>query len=232
MLFRAVSLSSLPLVAVLLASAPAAAQMISDPITVVGDRTQVEGVFQTNDVDYEGDGNDDFNVEEKILGINVATGVSPSVDLYGSLGLIIDADAEDFDNDGIGFAFGGGARSVVHKTQDLRVSAYGTLTLQKVDFEENDVEVKVTTTDLHGGAVCGFIVSPTVMPYAGLDLDLFSDGEAKVKAAGLSGDDDIERDDIVSLRIGAVFSLDTLVVRAEALVLGEDTLTIGVGKYL
>ena len=223
----------LALVMITLQAPRAHAQMFSDPLTVAGPRTQVAGVFSASEIEYEGDGSSD-DIDRKILGVEMARGLSGAVDGFAQLGLIVDSEIGGFD-DGQGFTFGIGGRSVVHKETAYRVSAYGAFTYQSEEFDEKSIKVELTTYDLHAGAVVGFNATPVMMPYAGLDLVLLSDGDSKVKIKGGgtydNDDDDIERDDILNLKIGGLFNPATPTVRAEVVLMGEDTFTLAVGTF-
>lgn len=215
---------------VLSVAAPrASAQMFSDTLSVAGNRTQVAAVFSNSDIDYE-KGND---VERKILGVEAATNISGSIDGFAQFGIIADSEIDNFDNDGKGYNFGFGGRSIVHQDADYRVSAYGAFTYQVEEFDAGKVDIDLTTYDLHVGAVVGFPASPTITPYAGLGLVPLSDGNIKVKIAGFAAaKDDFERDDMLNLKVGGLFQLTSMTVRAELVLIGETTFTIAAGTML
>lgn len=216
----------------LLASPSALAQMFTDPLSVAGPRTQVAGVFSSSDIEYE-DAGGTADIERKILGVEMAKGLSSAIDGFAQFGLIMDSSVDNFKDDGKGYTFGLGGRGLVHREATFRVSAYGAFTYQSEEFKGDNYEVDLTTYDLHGGGVIGFAATPKVMPYGGLDLVLLSDGEFKVKSKGRgTSKDDIERDNMVNFKLGSLFTLTSAIFRAELTIIGEKTFTLAAGTLL
>jgi hypothetical protein len=70
-------------------------------------------------------------------------------------------------------------------------------------------------------------VTPTVSAYGGAELLLLNDGE--VESDPGDGDSDLERDDIFNLKLGANIAVDSLTIRPEATLFGEQTFLLAVG---
>lgn len=207
------------------------AQMLANPVrTAPQGRAYGAGSFVVQEVDYDVNSIVDPTVKRKILVGELGYGVAPTIDLFGQLGFIFDSEIEDLDSaDGDGFMFGGGARFVINQDRPLKVVGYGLLNLTRETFDGDGLKCDNDLTDLHGGATASYEVSPTVAPYGGVDIVLHSDGDFKCKGGGNTN---IERDDSLSLRIGANFEFSTLYFRPEAIVAGENTIVLNLGTRL
>lgn len=222
---------ALLLLAVLLAPAPAFAQMYTDPVSNAGNgRSRAFGVFSASEIDYEGKHQSDAEIERKVLGLEIDYGFDPTIDFVGQAGFIMKTEVEDIDEDGNGFTFGGGLRVLVHREQKLNVSAYGMFTYQSEEIDGDDWKYEIETYDFHLGSMVGFMLAPKAMPYVGLDLVAYDDGEAKFKPdGGSSTKADIERDDILNMKLGILAFVNTMILRGEVTLLGEQTFTIAAG---
>jgi hypothetical protein len=216
------------------ATSKAAAQTLVDPVMASGrEKVRAGGYFGQAKITYEGH-HDDFDIERTILGGDVAYGATPDVDVYGLLGFIAKTEVEDLDDDGKGFLFGFGVRGRVYQQGRLRSSVYGQLvwTNEEVDGSQGatDYSLKISTQALHVGGIAGFAVAQRFMPYAGLEIVPYNDGEWRYKPKGGGGSkEDIDRDDILNLKFGAEVGFgQSTAVRAELTLLGETTFVAGI----
>lgn len=220
-----------------LATSPAFGQLLMDTSTITGNgRTKAAATFQASEIEYEGD-NNTADVERKTLGAELSYGVTPDVDVVAQLGLIMESEIEDVDEEGDGFTFGAGVRALAYRSGKTSVTGFGMFNYQTEEFEYDvgaaDVKYELDTYDFHIGGMVSHAVTPTVAPYAGIDLVAFDDGEGKstVKVAGQSqsDDSDVERDDILNLKLGANFQVSKAQVRPEATLIGEQTFSLSAG---
>lgn len=209
----------------------ARADLLADPSSSNGDgRTKAAGVFVSSEIEYETD-DSDFDVERKILGLELSHGLSRQADLIAQLGFIMDTEVEQIREDGDGFLFGGGARFEFAQSGTMRVLGFGLLSYQTEEIKDGSFKLELDTYELHTGAVTAFHVSRTIVPYAGIDVILFDDGEAKSSFGGSSSEEDIERDDMFSLKLGANINLASASLRPEVTILGEQTFLFAVGAF-
>lgn len=207
------------------------ADLLADPSSTNGDgRTKAAGVFVSSEIEYESD-DSEFDVERKILGIELSHGVSREVDVIGQAGFIMDTEVERIDEDGDGFLFGGGARFEIAQSGSLRLLGFGLLSFQTEEIKDGSFKLELDTHELHTGVVSAFHISRTIIPYAGLDIILFDDGEAKASNGNFSSEDDVERDDMFSLKLGANLDLASVTMRPEVTILGEQTFLFAVGAF-
>jgi hypothetical protein len=220
-------------VALALVAGRAAAQTLTDPTMASGrERVRGGGYFAQSKITYEGH-HHDFDIDRTILGGDVSYGATQDVDVYGLLGFVAKTEVEDLDDDGKGFVFGFGVRGRVYQQGRLRASAYGQLvwTNEEIDGSQGgiDYDLKISTQALDVGGVAGFLVTQRFMPYAGVEIVPYNDGESKYKPkAGGSDKEDIDRDDILNLKFGASVGFgQSASARAELTLLGETTFVAG-----
>lgn len=214
-----------------LSSRPALAQMIVDPAYTNGDNnSSVAPVLQASEIEYNGH-YEDFDIDRTILGVEFSMGVAPVVDIFGDVGLIAKTEIEDWDDDGQGFTLGAGGRGVVWSNHLLSVVVYGLYDYQRESFEGHrggrGWKFKMETWELHGGGTCTWLATPKVHPYAGVDHVLVDDGEGRSTYDGIAGTakTDIDREDIINLKVGSHFLLGKAILRPEATIMGERTIT-------
>jgi hypothetical protein len=211
----------------------ALAQMAANTSVVApAGRTLAGGGLVFSTVDYDVEGGLDPSIERKTLFGEFGYGMTPVLDVFGQAGLIFESEFDDSDVDGSGFMFGAGTRFVIHNERPLRVNGYGLLNMTFEDFKEGSVKCKSNITDLHGGVTTSFAATPTIAPYGGIDLAVHSDGKVKCKASSVSSSSDIERDDLLSIRLGATFDFSNMYLRPEAIVAGESTIILALGTRL
>lgn len=225
-------------VVLMLAPFVAEAQMLVKPIDALGERaTHASGIFMVSEIDYESKGNStsDSEIERKLLGVELAYGISPTFDIVGQVALIMDSEISGSSTleDGEGFNLGGGVRGVFWRHGNLKVGGFGNLIYQTESFEGSvasvSYEAELTMLEMHLGGGVLFDLNQTVQPYAVLDLVAYDDGDSETKVGTYSADGSFERDDMMCLKLGIEISLEDLDIRPELTILGEQTFAIAVG---
>ena len=96
----------------LLLPSAAFAQLIVDPQGDVGaENVELNTVLSFSEIEYDADGRGGGEVERTILGISAAYGLQPSLDLYGELAYILEAELENGSDDDGFFAWSRAAGS-------------------------------------------------------------------------------------------------------------------------
>lgn len=216
-------LSSLVLAFCFLTVLPAKAQLLINPQQQLQSSSlDLQLALSFSEVEYDAGGVRDAEVERSILGAAVSLPLQENLDLYGELGYIAKAELSNSSDDGDGFLFGSGLRSVLYRQKQLSVHGragfrfifedYG----NGVDGEEAEVEL---------GAVARYDVGNQIGVYAGLELVPFSDGEFEFNDRTV----DIDRDDILGFRLGLDAQIDELTLGAEVALLSEEAFMLRLG---
>ena len=198
----------------------ASAQFFANP-TVIARRTNlVTGGMLFSEVDYENGSR--FDIERKLLAVDYAVPAGDDFDYIGMFGLSIDSELET--EDGTGLLFGGGVRFLVHEEGPLRVTGYGGL----VHVRDSMGDVDFSIFEFHGGGAFAYRATTKLTPYAAIGIVPFSDGEVEVGSASA----DIERDDYLTIRLGASFYTRSYLLHSELTFGGEQNFQIGASKTL
>lgn len=204
------------------------AQSIIDPVSLTQSRgARVEGSFTTSTIGYEDNGpTADF--ERKILGASLNVGVNSSVDFIGQFALILDGKIENTNFDGDGFNLGFGLNGNVYNKGQLSINALGLFVYQKESYESDPLKIDYTNKELHLGGVAHFRAAKNIGIHGGITLVPMSDMEAK--SGGTSNS--FEREDMIYLMLGASFAFDSVTIRPQVTLMGEESFTIGVSARL
>src|SRR5690606_4162026 len=132
-----------------------------------------------------------------------------------------EAELEDFDDDDDGIPIGGGLRGAIYTERQVSVHARGGFRYIREDYGPGAAG---DLLELETGIVARYALSDRFGAYGGVDLVPYSDGEVEAGPA----DTDIERDDIIGLRLGADFRLDPVVINAEFGLISEDSFVLRV----
>lgn len=193
--------------------------------SITNNSKNIEGSIFLNlsTIDYEPEGNgDNFEVERKIIGGNLAFSLNNKVDVFATAGYIFDAEYEDtqLDSDG-GLHAGGGIRANVYKQGKLSVNVYGQLDYLIFDkFTSNGTDVELSGFDITGGGIVNYGLTRVVSLWGGIEIIPFSDYESEVG----SSKTDFERADFLGIRLGANFGLESWTLRVELAFAGEQAL--------
>jgi len=211
----------------LLISSNGFSQILMDPSTVTKQgQSRVGFGLAISELDYD-TGSTTPEFKRKTLGVTFDYGVANRLDITGQFGYIMDLEIESNSDDGKGFVFGFGGRCLIHSSYQFRVYGYSFFAYQKEEIDRNSYgKSEITTYDLHLGGIVGFPLSPKMQPYLGLDLIPMDDGEIKTTIGSYSGKTDIERDDIVNIKLGLDAFFDNVLIRPELTLFGEQTIVL------
>ncbi len=200
------------------------AQILMDPSTTTKQgRSRLGFGLSLAELDYD-TGSSTPEFKRKTVGVVFDHGIASKVDITGQLGYIMDLEVESNHEDGKGFVLGFGVRGLLHSTNQLRVYGYGFFAYQKEDINySSGGKMDITTYDFHLGSVIGFPLSSKIQPYFGLDLVAINDGDVEAKSGSVSVKSDIERDDIVNIKLGLSAFFDAIILRPELTLFGEQT---------
>lgn len=202
-----------------------AQSMIHPAFKLTEKQVGVELGLSFSDTEYETDNNVQADIDRKTLGLAVAFGMSAYLDIIAQAGMIFEADFEGQDDQG--FLVGGAVRGQVYQQDDIMVYALGELIYIAEDYS-NSLEASHLSFSLEANFL--WSLNEHIDLYGGVGLIPFSDGELD---AGAASDVDIERDDLLSVRIGASFDTGRgFFVRPDIKILGEQTFTVSVGRLL
>jgi hypothetical protein len=208
------------------------ALMPQDPLGTPKANTVVSPTLTLSSIPYEPKRGSDFEIDRKILGVGVTLPLGAEVDADLGFGLILDSEVENINEDGDGYQLLFGVKSMVHRAGSMGIHVNGAFLLSSEKIEDGNVTYEYDIKELHLGTTLAMISSPKVLPYVGLDLAIMSDGESKVKTPLGTGKGDFERDDMVDLRLGLKLPLGKVGFKAEALLLGETTINLGLDMTL
>ena len=98
---------SFPVVFILLFFSSSTAQVLVDHQYMNGlDELNISPVFSFSEIEYEGDGRGEFDIDRTLFGVSLGYGIHPSFDLFGDLAYIAEAELENSSRDGDGFLMG------------------------------------------------------------------------------------------------------------------------------
>ena len=226
-------------------SGTAAAQMVSNPSMVSKKGTKhIGGGFSMSKIEYDTDNTGEVEIDRRLITGELSSGLTGKLDFFGQLGIITSSEAS-FDirtqnggsqnvnvENGKGFMFGAGVRGKFMESKDGFVTGYGLFNMttetieDKIGRDDRKTKWEVDMTDIHIGGVYNMNYAPDVKPYAGMEILFASDGKVKSKREGVTGKEDMERDNSMTIRFGANIDMDSTVVRPEIILLGERTLSI------
>jgi hypothetical protein len=235
-------------------SATASAQMLSNPSQVsAASQTSVGGGFTSSKIEYKGK-DDDQEIKRTILSGELGYGLTKKATVFGHVGMITKSEAEA-DNgvkveEGKGNIFGGGLRFAAVNDGKKNLVFFGLINMMKEEYDDNNVKFQGNTyevnsevemTDIIAGGTYGFMTSPGITPYGGIQFVFSSDGdlESKNKLKGQNGapdqtldkvKEDIERDDSMAIKVGCNVLFEGVNIRPEATFAGEQNYSLS-GAY-
>ena len=201
---------------------PAAAQVLVDHQALdAPGKIDVAPVLSFSSIEYEGDSRGGAEIERTILGLSAGYGLSPDLNAFGELGYSVESSFEDGGDDDDGFILGTGLRGVIARQDKLSLRGYGGL---RYINEEYGGDSKGNLFEVYGGLVARGQVRQEIGLYLGIDIVPFSDGEIE------SGNRefDIERDDLIGLRLGGDYAIKGIVLSAEFPLISEEGFTFRV----
>ena len=219
--------------------APAEGQLMFEAAGKAGAGTIEVGIAGgMSTVEYDVDDLGDNEIERSAVAVNAAYGLTPMIDLCGALAYLVDVEPEGWHDSGDGLAIAGGLRACVMERDPLAVYAYGQILYLTEDFGEGWIEdggfaVRVdgenTLMELTIGALCTYPLMDAVTVYAGAEVVAMSEGEVELDAGAMSADYDHERNDVLGVKLGARYDLQSYWLRAELGLINEETILLGAG---
>lgn len=232
---------TLILVSSLAISGQAYAQMYATSVPQVSDARSAGflGIAKTK-IDYEL--RSDIEVERMVIFGGMDYGLGKDTDLVFQAGFIVDSEYDDTELDGSGFMAGGGVRSRFFREGRMSASGHAFMNYLTEEFEggyqvgavKSDVTLEVSLLEFHVGATATFAATPAFHLFGGLELVPISDGDADLKfKSGVntgSTDTNVERDDIMNLRLGAIIKTESIDLSPFLIFAGETTFGASVAK--
>lgn len=226
--------------AAILTGAQANAQMLSNPtLKSAAGANHVGASFAVSSLDYTAEGIGELEVERKIIGFELSTGLNGYLDGFVQAGITTSGTAAIQEKKGVetlggasGLMLGVGTRGVVFRDESGFASVFGLLNFTQDTFEgkirssEEAVDIKTDLTDIHLGALYNLDYAPDLKPYAGIEVIFASEGKVRTSRELGNLSQDLERENDLSLRFGANIDLDKSVLRPEVILLGERTVSI------
>lgn len=209
-------------------------QMYTNPTSIQTHASKIGSAFFSLDtIEYEnGSTKTDFEVERKVLGLEIATDTKQNFGLVGQFTFSPDVKYPD-GGDGSGYSIAGGVRGKFDRTQKGTVYLAGYFSYLKDDVDYasavGKIDVDTTITELVLQATYATPMGSKVNAYGTIDLIPMVDGELKSSPGGKA---DIERDDIIRLRVGSNIFTSGYIIRPELAFVGGQAFTISVAKSI
>ena len=176
-------------------------------------------LLSLSEIEYEVDGGGDGEIERTILGGAFGYGLGPLLDLYIEGGYILEAELGSGSDDGDGFLLGSGVRGIIYSENHFEFFGKGGVRYISEDYGDS-VDGDILDVELAG--VARYALKNNLGVYGGVDLIPYSDGEIEIGR----GDADIERDDILGLRIGVEGTVNSVILNAELALVSEEGLIL------
>lgn len=205
----------------LLGSLQALAQMQSDPAALGGTMGIALGLTET---EYEYEPLDrDFEAERKTLSFEYHTPMQDDIGYFFQGGYTFDAEIDR--SDGNGLMLGGGIRMGITNVERAQIGGYAFVNYISESYENSGGDDSdLSILEIHIAPVIKFNLTKTAQLYGALEIVPYSDGEIETG----SNESDIERDDLLSLKLGARVRVgQSLVFRPELSLLSEPSLVLG-----
>lgn len=205
-------------------------QIKAEPVLINSNQSpesQLSVGFVASEIEYDVDPID-IDIERSTLVLNYMSELDTDMSYYGEFGFIMDADIDEMDNedDGRGFQVAGGVDAIVHKADKFDISVGGGLSFLKesygLDLVVGDDNLDIRVFEIFGHVKSVFKISPKVQPFAAVELIPFSDGKAEIG----NNDEDIDREGLLNLALGAKVKLNNFNIVAGAKIFNESTIGI------
>ncbi len=191
------------------------------------DTIEVGAAFISSTVTFEATGYVDSDIERQMIPVYVAYGVSDTVDVYAGVAMILKSSFKDSNvGEGDGLGWGGGFRGDLPFGDDFTLRGYAQflyISEEYTDQSNRTFEGSGWFADL--GVLAIHELSDEFNVYAAFEIAPFDDFEVKERTTTI----DVERADLLTMRLGAKFNMDTFFIRGEAAFAGEESFTIGAG---
>jgi hypothetical protein len=221
-------LTVLAVVAALGYGASVSAELLASPTSKAeAEAFELGAAFISSEITLENDG-DDSDIERQMISVYGAYGVNDMVDVYAGVAMILKAEADDINADGDGFGWGGGIRGDLPIGDEVTLRGYTQFLYISEEYDPDGLDGEGWFVDV--GVLAMYEASDDVNIYGGLELAPFDNFEVKVSGDYLNHQTiDFERDDLLTIRLGAKFDIEDLFLRGELAFAGEKSFTIGAG---
>jgi len=187
--------------------------------------------FSLDTIEYEnGETKMDFEVERKVLGLELATDTKQEFGLVGQFTFSPDIRYTN-GGDGTGYSLAGGLRGRFDQTQKGTIYTAVFFSYVKDDIRYDSavgsVDVDLTVTELTLQAAYAMPMGAKTSLYVAIDLIPMVDGELSSSPGGRA---DVERDDILRLRLGSTLISSGYILRPEIAFVGGHALSISIAK--
>lgn len=215
----------------------ASAQMLVGPNQVSpGSKFLLSGSLARSDVNYNYDTtpDDDAETERTMLALGIDYQLQQRLRLLAQAAFSVDSEINDegSEYDGNGYGLGVGGNYLFKQIDKVSIFGHAFLNLAWDKMEDDGVDLDQDITDFHLGASAAIAITREFQVYGGLDLALYSEGEAEFKSDNGSNKVDIERDGMLNLMAGVVFEAEGLYFRPHVTLGGEQTLGVAVHKAM
>ena len=193
--------------------------------TSTSSRSEVEGILSFAETEYEFEQAPtiDYDIDRDILALGITVPVGRSAHFLGQFGFILDSERQNNYCDGDGFMIGGGLNSSFIHKRNFTISGFAFFNYIKESFDcPLNVDVDSTVKDFHFGPIAAIKLNPSVSLYGALDLAVMSRGDWEYSGGGSN---DFERDNLMTLRLGAKGRFEGMQGRFELALVGEDSFT-------
>jgi hypothetical protein len=179
-----------------------------------------------SEIDYKNEDDNVFGVERNTIGLGVVGGITRNVSLLFQAGHTYESKFNESKLEGEGYMFGGGIGFEMYSHKRVTMVGYGLLNYvsdtYKLKNHRPKKEIKMTVTDLHLGWITLLRANQYISLFGGLDLVPYSDGKITYRDYEL----EVERDDLVNLKLGMSFDLPSVTIKPEVTLIGEKTFTM------
>ena len=199
---------------------PVKSQVLVDTISMNG--LTLGPSLSFSKVEYEDENDNVFEVKRKTIGLGLTYNT-------GNVGLLFQAahnmESEILESNlkkGKGYMLGAGANFLIYSQNKLSFIGYGLLNYVSDSYKKDKPKVEMDVTDIHLGMLLAVKANRLVTFYGGLDLVPYSDGDIKRAKSKV----DIEREELLNLKLGLDFTFPSVNLRPEVTLIGEKTFTI------
>ncbi|MCI0506191.1 MAG: hypothetical protein L0Z73_08775 [Gammaproteobacteria bacterium] len=197
------------------------AELFVNPVTKAATGAkEVSAHFGASSVDYEVDGTSG-DIDRTFLGATIAYGMNKSIDIYGTANYTLEAEVENFPDDGSGFMLGAGIRGVIPNNAGVSLHGYAQFLLIDESYGGSP-EIEGEEMSIMAGVVAATALNNDIKLYGGLELNLMSDMEIESV--------DADRDDFLGIRLGANFNAGSFLINVNISLMHETGFFIGASK--
>lgn len=179
-------------------------------------------VFSFSNIEYKDDDDNTFKVERKTIGLGIDYRLSTNVQLLLQAGYTLKSKFIGIHDTykGKGNMFGAGANFTLFRKGKISFIGYGLVNYVSDDYKKPKFSMNVT--DIHLGGIVAVKANHAVTFYSGLDIVPYSSGSVKYQKTEV----DVERSDMLNLKLGLDFTLQGVNIKPELTLLGEKTVTL------